>query len=592
MAAVKTQVLGTTLHTALKISLLAVLMLGALPACKTSSKTAGGNSGGKKKELSLYDKRKFETLYFDGLKEKMLGNYSDALDKFVKSLGIDPSASAPHYEIALVLQSLGRNEEALGYAKTAAGLDPSNPWYLMLYAECAKGAGNSDLAAQILEKGIKTFPSRQDFYFRLGEIYLLSGKYEKALTVYNKLEERTGVYEELSVTKQKIWLRLGNVEKAVAEIRRLSEQNPNEPRYVLMMANLLSKAKDERCMDYFNKAIQMNPSSGIPHLYLHDHYLLQGKGTQAFEELKTAFRSGDVSVDSKTKILLEYYERTSRDTSLMRQADTLMRIVEEVNPTDARTFTVIGDFYYRDKKYSQSYDAFMKALALDRSKYAIWHQVMILQSQLDLYPEMKNTALECVELFPNEPAPYLFMGVSLIKENNSKEAILKLKAGKELVIEDPPMMLQFYSYLGEAYHKEQDYKSSDLSFDKALSYDPRNATVLNNYAYYLSLRNTQLEKAEKMCLLAIDIEPGSASYQDTYAWVLYKQGKYADAKIWLEKAMLNGGSSNPNILEHYGDVLFRLGDKEKALHFWESAKKAGKGSDLLEKKLLEKKLLE
>lgn len=569
-----------------------LVLLGILPACKTSSKTVSSSGNKKSKELTHYDRRKFESLYFDGLKEKMLGNYPEALEKFVKSLGVDPNASAPHYEIALVLQSLGRSEEALPYAKKASELDPSNAWYLMQYADCARGAGQADLAAQVLEKGLKTFPSRRDMYFKLGEIYLVGGKYEKAITAYDKLEIRMGIHEDLSVTKQKIWLRLGNVEKAVAEIEKLVVQNPGEPRYLLMIANILSKAKDANAMKYFNRAIQLNPSSGIPHLYLHDHYLAGGDPAKAFDELKLAFRSADVSIDSKTRILLEYYERTARDTSLRPQADTLMRIVREVNATDARTFTVIGDFYNRDKNYPQAYEAFMQALALDKSKYAIWHQVLVLQSQLDLYPEMKNTSKEVMELFPNEPAPYLFLGVALIKEKNTKDAIRELKSGKDLVIDDPALMLQFYSYLGEAYHKEKDFANSDLSFDKALEYDPKSATVLNNYAYYLSLRNTQLEKAEKMSRLANELEPGSASYQDTYAWIFYKMGKYTDAKIWLEKAMLSGGSANPNILEHYGDVLFKLGDKEKALHFWESAKKAGSVSELLENKLKEKKLLE
>ncbi len=571
---------------------LGALGLGlGLSSCKSSSKSTS-SSPTKTKELTLYDRRKFDYLYFEGLKEKMLGNYAEALEKFGRCVQMDPTSSAPQYEIATILHNTGRAEEAIPFAKKASALDPSNPWYLQLHAECYRSAGNANEAALIYEKGIKTFPNRKDFYFELGEIYLVSGKYEKAIQVYNKLEEKTGVYEDLSVTKQKIWLRLGNIEKAVAEIQQLCDRFPTEPRFPLMIGNILSKSGDDKCMNYFNKAIQMAPMSGIPHLYLHDHYLSRKENVKAFAELKMAFQSSDVSIDSKTKILLEYYERTAKDASLIPQADTLMRIIQEVNSTDARTFTVVGDFYFRDKKYQESYEAFRKALNLDKSKYAIWYQVMVLQSQLDLYAEMKATAAEAMEFFPNEPAPYLFLAVVLLQEKNNKEAIGHLKIGKELVIDNPEMMLQFYSYLGEAYHKEQDYKNSDISFDKALSYDPKNATVLNNYAYFLSLRNTQLEKAEKMSKLANELETSSASYQDTYAWILYKMARYAEAKVWLEKAMMNGGSMNSNILEHYGDVLYRLGEPAKALQFWESAKKLGKGSEFLDKKLNEKKLFE
>jgi len=116
--------------------------------------------------------------------------------------------------------------------------------------------------------------------------------------------------------------------------------------------------------------------------------------------------------------------------------------------------------------------------------------------------------------------------------------------------------------------------------------------VLNNYAYYLSLRNEKLDKAELMSRKAVELDPGNGSNMDTYGWVLYKEGKYEDAKEWIGKAMENGEDTSAVVLEHYGDVMWQLGDKKEAQKYWEKAQKAGKGSEFLEKKVRDKMLYE
>ena len=136
-------------------------------------------------------------------------------------------------------------------------------------------------------------------------------------------------------------------------------------------------------------------------------------------------------------------------------------------------------------------------------------------------------------------------------------------------------------------------KLSDESYEKALQIKPKDTYVLNNYSYYLSLRGEKLEKAATMSKLSNDIEPNSSSYEDTYGWILYKQEKYSDAKLWIQKAIDHGGIKNAVLLEHMGDVLYKLGDIKGAIDNWEKAKNGeGKASEFLEKKIADKKLYE
>jgi len=84
--------------------------------------------------------------------------------------------------------------------------------------------------------------------------------------------------------------------------------------------------------------------------------------------------------------------------------------------------------------------------------------------------------------------------------------------------------------------------------------------------------------------------PDSDTYVDTYAWVLYKLKDYAGAKASLEKVLST--TKDASVMEHYGDVLFQLGEKDKAVAAWQRARKAGPTSDLLERKLKDQKLYE
>ncbi|MBE0640976.1 MAG: tetratricopeptide repeat protein, partial [Bacteroidales bacterium] len=227
----------------------------------------------------------------------------------------------------------------------------------------------------------------------------------------------------------------------------------------------------------------------------------------------------------------------------------------------------------------------LKVIALDSSKYIIWEQLLRIELQLKEYSSMHKNALKASSLFPNMPLPYLFGGVAAYHLKDFPAAAKSLEMGVKVVAGDPRLKTDFHTYLGDTYQEIKDHTNSDKNYQKALSLDPNNVYVLNNYSYFLSLRGDDLDKAEQMARRVNELEPGNASYEDTYAWVLYVKGDYANARIWLEKALKNGGDSNDVILEHYGDVLYKLGDIVQAREYWQKASEKGKGSKFLQDKL-------
>jgi tetratricopeptide (TPR) repeat protein len=179
-----------------------------------------------------------------------------------------------------------------------------------------------------------------------------------------------------------------------------------------------------------------------------------------------------------------------------------------------------------------------------------------------------------------------------MQQKKTKDAIINFAKGVGYVIDNKALKGQFLANLGDAYNQDKNNTKSDSCYEKALEVNPNDVYVLNNYSYYLSLRLDKLEKAEAMSKKSNELEPNNASYLDTYAWILYAAKKYNDAKSFMEKALAIDGNKNPVLLEHYGDILYRLEMKENAIEFWTKAKIAGKGSDFLEQKIAEKKLIE
>lgn len=544
-------------------------------------------------KLTENQKLDFAFNYFEGSRNKILGNNDKALNYFLQCLRIDGSNDAAMYEAAQIFEGNGKYDNALIFMRSAASSKPENIWYQLSLAELFQKNKKYNEAADVYAKLIKQYPERVDLYFELADSFLYGGKNADAIMVYDKISEMIGVTQEVAIQKQKLYLKMGKLDKAVAEIQKLIDTNPDEIRYYSLLVEMYqANNMNEKVLETLKKMESVDPNSPYLLLSKADYYRSIGEKEKSFSEIKNAFQSTKLDFDTKMGILSSYYIILQRYPELKEQALQLNQILVETHPEESRAFAVYGEFLYQDKKYEEAKVQYQKSLQLDKSSFMVWQQLLFCESDLQNYTEMEKVSEEALVLFPSQPLIYYFNGVAKIQNKKEKEAIDILNSGIKLVVENPPLKVQFYANLGDAHNRLKENAKSDSAFDKALNIDPKNSYVLNNFSYYLSLRADSLDKAAKMSLLSNQLEPNNASFQDTYGWILYVKGDYADAKQWLEKAIANGGENNAVILEHYGDVLWKLDMKDKAVEYWMKAEKAGKGSDFLEKKAAEKKMIE
>jgi tetratricopeptide (TPR) repeat protein len=526
--------------------------------------------------------------YYEASKQKVLGNFDKAIELYKKCIDLDEKDAAAMYELASIYAEQGQTSDAAPYAIKAAGIDPENEWYKILLVRIFQAQGKYADAAKVIDQLLIKDPDNIELYQDQALNFLYDGDYKNAIKSYDMLEQKIGINEDLSVQKEKIYLMMGKPEKAVEEIRNLSNAFPDEPRYLEMLAELyMNGGLYAEALATYNQILEIDPENPYINISLSDYYRKTGDRDKSYEYLKAGFANPALDIDSKVTILLAYYSVTEIYNSYKEEAFELAAILIKAHPDDPKAHSIYADFLVQDKRYAEARQAFLKVISLDSTKYLVWEQLLFVESELNDNETMARESKRALELFPDQPMLYMFAGAASFQLKDYETAVSYFKNGAKFVVGNDRLLAQFYSYLGDSYFQLKDHEKSDEAYENVLKIDPANVLVLNNYAYYLSLRGQSLEKAEQMAKKAVELEPDNSSYLDTYGWVLFKMGKYDEAKTWIEKAIAKGEESAV-VIEHYGDVLWKLNDKKEAVKYWEKALKSGTGSEFLEKKVQDK----
>jgi tetratricopeptide (TPR) repeat protein len=575
-------------NTDLRSSLILFLML----LCAAPSGFAQ-KRGKTVKGIGYEQERKLTETFFEASKQKMLGNLDEAAVLFHECIKLDGTHAASYFELANLLYKKENLTDALPFARKARSLDPNNEWYNLFEADILINTGDAQNAIIIYQALIKRFPDKIEYNYEIANAYLMLNKVDEAIKIYDKMEEVMGVNEELSIQKEKLYLEQNKLKEAVAELEKLIAAFPGEQRYLGMLAEVyIANDMAEKAYPVYERMLENDANDPILHLNLAEYFKRKGDYERSFQELKFAFASPDLSIDQKIQVLVSYYTLTDSDKRLLPQAFELLDLTTKAHPKDAKGFAMTADFLYREKRLQESREAFYNTVKLDSSRFPVWSQLIQVSYEMADHKAMQRDSETALALFPNQGILYLFNGIALNGQKKYSEAASILSQGEMFVKSDTYLYVQLLSVLADAYNSQGKFAESDETFEKALKRDPVNALILNNYSYFLSLRKDKLDKAEEMSKRSNILRSGQPSYQDTYAWILYQQGNYTEALEWVDKALASGGSASGTIVEHRGDILFRLGRKDEAIAEWKKAKTLGEFSDELEKKLSSGQLVE
>lgn len=554
-----------------------------LASCKPSEKTA--------KIPNHKPGLEFQSKFFEAQVYKSKANEKAALKAFQECLVLEPTNGACHYECARIEHIINNNTVvAEDHAMRAVASDPSNPWYHQLLGSIYRDGGKYDLAVKSFREVLRLNPNDPSALYEIANAHLYNKKYAEAIKALDELEAKEGIAEELSFQKHQLYMQLNKPQEAARELEKLAEAFPEEARYWGILAQFYQQTNNaDKAEQAMQRMLLADPDNGQVHYQLSEYYASKGDDERSFEEMRKAFATTDLDIDQKINVLLKFYQLTMANPAYSSKAYELLELTRIAHPGEAKIYSMYGDFLYKDKQDAKALDMYKQAAALDGSKSAIWMQILQIEASLRTFEDLYTDGKEAVELFPGQPQFYFYLGIACEQLKKYEEAIEALNTGKELVVDNTPFLLQFYSSLGSSYHYTGNFAKSEESFEYALKLSPTNDLLLNNYAYYLSLRKARLEKAAEMSALSNSIQPNNPVYEDTFAWVMYQKGNFAEALAWIEKAKSNGARGG-EFFEHYGDILYRNGKVSAAVEAWKQAQSAGGASADVEMKIQQQRL--
>jgi len=552
-------------------------------ACGSSKKMAEKSIS---RQMGENEIREYNYALTEATKQKLFGNFKQAAVLYQKCLEVNPNSDAAAFQLAGIYMMAQDFENAKKLTRRAVTIDPDNYWYKVQMTQLHMIKNEPDSAIAVYEGILNKWPAKVEVKFELSRLYSETGRENKAIKMLNEIERENGISEPVSMLKEQIYLRQGKPDLAVAELLALIALAPEEVRYLGVLAELYTTLdRKEEAKRTYKKIFEIEPSNGIAQLSMAEFYRLENNTEKQFEYLAVAFRNPSLQIERKMGVMIDFLTNQDRFTENKTGIDSLLKILEEEYPGDYRVRTAKADYFSKLERYEEALLVYDEVLMEQKGNYFIWEQAIFIENMLENNEGVYTRSTEALKYFNDKPLLFLFKGSAAMQLGKNEEAVQSLEKGLRFADNNLPLTVQFYSMLAEAWQNMGKHEKSDEYFEKALEIEPENIMILNNYGYYLSLREVELEKAEKMSRITIIAEPDNPTYLDTYAWILHKAGKQEQALEYIEKAVRSGGEEDSDILEHYGDILYALERKEEAAKYWKKAVEAGSESEELEEKI-------
>jgi tetratricopeptide (TPR) repeat protein len=535
-------------------------------------------------------------IFMDAVKAKILEDKAEAFKQFSRVAVLKPGNATAHYELSRLWLERRNIPKAIEEVRYALQRDSSNKWIYNWYASLLDVDGQYLKAAEIMARLAAREKAPEDFLQRQAILLQKAGKNKEALTILDKLSTYVGQDDEvLLLQKQQIYLSQNDVESAVGEVRKLISYYPQESRYMLLVGELYdNNGKDEEAIKAYKLAEEKFPEDSNIQFALVQYYL-KNKDTVNFQHyLEKAILNKEVGVEERISLLAPFIQNRGQDPEIKKLAFDLTRKLAEQEPPQIESRLLYADLLAADSHLDSALAEYKKIIATDSVKFGAWQQLLLIYTQQQEYDSLIVYSERATQLFPKEQMVFYLGGLGYQLKGNYTDAERYLKNAISLHKDkNDDLLSEMLTALGDTYNSDKKFAASDSCYHAALALQPDNASALNNFSYYLSERGEKLDEAERMSAKSLVLRPGEATFLDTYGWVLYKQGKYKEAREYIQKAIdANKGDADATLYEHLGDIEFKIGNAAQALENWRKAQTKGNTSELLQQKINEQKLKE
>ncbi len=540
--------------------------------------------------------QKYKYFYAESITQLQKGNYDAAFDLLKHCIELNPYAAEAYYGLTPLYAEMGMDTLALENMEKAVSLRPDNVTYQERLAQTYLGTKQWDKAINTYERIMSYSPTRTDVLGILIQLYGQNKDYDNIIRCLDRVENIEGASEQTALSKMHIYSLKGEKDKELQVLEDLVKKHPNDMNYRVMKGNwLIQNGMHEEAFEEYQFALRQDPKHVAARLSLLDYYRTLDKDSLANALQENILESPEIPTNDKVmlvrKVVAENEQNGADSTQVL---DLFHRVLSK--PQHSADMTAMYAAYLQMKNFPQDSinTVYYQALKIEPDNASV--RLALIQSlwKEQNFDEIIRLSKEATQYNPDEMAFYYFLGVCYFQKGNNDASLDALRRGVSQINSksNKEFVSDFYAIMGDILHEKGKSTEAYAAYDSCLQWKPDNISCLNNYAYFLSEEDKDLDKAERMSKKTIDEEPENPTYLDTYAWILFKQQRYEEAQKYIDKVLELSPSPDATLLEHAGDIYSKTGNTKEAVAFWKKALEGkSKNAKLIRKKIKQRKYL-
>ena len=550
------------------ILMVLTLILSSFPSCgKKLVPSLSGIKQGKD-----YDSAKFDMIFVEAIKQKLLGNAGDALSYFEYCTKINPLSDAAYYQMAQILASGGDLDNSKKYVQKALSIEPGNMWYLMMMSSLFYQSMDLDSAIIYYEKAVNYFPENEKLQVTLGRLYSENSNYDKAVKIFNSLDVKLGVNETSTVLAVSNLIAAGRFKEAEEKTQVLMDQNPDEIIYNGLLAEIYQgKGEKDKALEVYNILIERNPDNPQIQLSLCDFLLTSKKYDDLFMLLNTLSLNNKIRREDK----ISFFARLLETDEIIKTGGERLQLAFLVLEANYKTDDIIPllrpDLFIKMKKFAEAGLRLEEIIKSKPENYYAREKLLLVYLQKKNYVKLEKKGEECAKMFNRSFIAKLLYANGAMENKNYTVAIEELRKANILAGDDKELTMQILTMRADIYYRMKDYSEAFATFEEAMKINSEDLTIINNYAYYLAEQDMRLKDAEVMSKKVIGKERTNTAYLDTYGWILFKRGKLKAAAKVMQELISSNEAPDAEWYEHYGYILKMQKKCENAIENWNIA---------------------
>ena len=508
--------------------------------------------------------REFDQFFLEAMIQRQKGNNAAAFDLLRHCQELNPEAPEVYYFLAQYYSALKNTEKSVDCFKKAAALQPDNVTYMETLAQIYIRQQDFAQAIPVVEKIYERDKERLDLLEMLFQLYQQVGRNDKAVEVLNRIEAIDGKSERISMAKSEIFTRQGNKKGAIAEIKALAQKYPNDLNYMALYAEtMMMNGQVKKALKVYDQILQQEPDNNRVLMSLRTYHQALGHQEVADSLTERVLLNGNATSEERVHLLRQEIAACEQEGGDSTRVLQLFRKMLARPQSDEDMALLCASYMNAKQMPKDSISRVLEqalAIAPDNSMARL--QLVGYAWEKEDMDRVVSLCQDARQYNPDEMAFYYYQGIAFYKQEKLDEALSAFKNGIGVIKDDsnPEIVSDFYAVMGDILHQQGQAEEAFAAYDSCLVWKEDNIGCLNNYAYYLSERGERLSKAEEMSYKTIKAEPKNSTYLDTYAWILYMEKRYAEAKIYIEQAVQNLDEKQDNsvILEHADKIKLKI----------------------------------